>query len=95
MTHKIKYIFLFLIGISFIVGIWYLVYYLGVVLNHRWWGAILGALILKSTIKTIRVLPYDIIALFKVLKSNEPENLIDEISELREKNQLNRINSIN
>jgi len=90
MNPKLKYTLKFLFGILFILGVVGLLYWLFAIYQVSNWLAILaiGVFLVLPLIKVLLSLPGEIIMLYNILRSDNPEELEKVADHMRERDQL-------
>jgi len=90
MNPKLKYTLKFLFGILFTLGVVALLYWLFAIYQVSHWLAILaiGVFLVLPLIKVLLSLPGEIIMLYNILRSDNPEELVKVAEHLRERDQL-------
>ncbi|WP_376697587.1 hypothetical protein [Wenzhouxiangella sp. EGI_FJ10305] len=90
MNTKLKYTLKFLFGTLFILGVIALLYWLFAIYQVSNWIAILaiGLFLVLPLIKVLLSLPGEIIMLYNILRSDNPEQLERLAGDMRERDQL-------
>lgn len=90
MKTKLKYTVKFLLAILFLVGVVALLYWLFAIYRVSNWLALLaiGVFLVLPLIKVLLSLPGEFIALYNILRSDNPEEVEKLAGDMREKDQL-------
>jgi len=90
MNTKLKYTLKFLFGMLFILGVVALLYWLFAIYQVSNWLAVLaiGVFLVLPLLKVLLSLPGEILMLYNILRSDNPEELERLAGDMRERDQL-------